>query len=110
MTLKDLDSERINRKYMDTCSSHGLQVYNSEFLGTYKVFLVENFATKTRDNPFNEARGAVDITEDVKHLTFQLSELNPIGIDTRLQGRPRKDFKFGSDDYIYFIANKKNEF
>lgn len=95
---------------MDTCSSHGLQVYNSEFLGTYKVFLVENFATKTRDNPFNEARGAVDITEDVKHLTFQLSELNPIGIDTRLQGRPRKDFKFGSDDYIYFIANKKNEF
>lgn len=95
---------------MDACSSHGLQVYNSEFLGTYKVFLVENFATKTRDNPFNEARGAVDITEDVKHLTFQLSELNPIGIDTRLQGRPRKDFKFGSDDYIYFIANKKNEF
>ena len=31
MTLKDLDSERINRKYMDACSSHGLQVYNSEF-------------------------------------------------------------------------------
>lgn len=88
----------------------GYKFITVNFLGTYKVFLVENFATKTRDNPFNEVRGAVDITEDVRHLTFQLSEMNPIGIDARLQGRPRKDFKFGSDDYIYFIANKKNEF
>lgn len=79
-------------------------------MGDYRAFIVENFATKTRDNPFNEVRGAVDITKDTKNLVFQMSELNPVGIEVRLQGRPRWDFKFGGDDYFWLISNRKNEY
>ena len=37
----------------------GYKFITVNFLGTYKVFMVENFATKTRDNPFNEVRSSV---------------------------------------------------
>lgn len=81
-----------------------------EFLDQINVYLVESFSPKTRDVYFNEVRGAQEITDFVTNMTFQFSQTNPISIEERIQGRPRKDFKFGHDNYMWLISNKKNEY
>lgn len=79
-----------------------------EFLGETKVYLVESFAPKTRDVYFNEVRGAQDVTDFVEHMTFQMSQLNPISFEERVQMRSKKDFKFGHDNYMWLISDKEN--
>lgn len=79
-----------------------------EFLGETKVYLVESFAPKTRDVYFNEVRGAQDVTDLIEHMAFQMSQLNPISFEERIQGRSKKDFKFGHDNYMWLISNKEN--
>ena len=84
------------------------QVLVVEFWGDVRAFLIDSFMTKTRDVYFNEARGAQDITDLALHLPFQLAELNPITLEDRVQGRSKKDFKFGHDNYVWMISNKQN--
>lgn len=79
-----------------------------EFLNKTKVYLVESFAPKTRDVYFNEVRGAQDVTDLIEHMTFQISQLNPISFEERIQGRSKKDFKFGHDNYMWLISDKEN--
>lgn len=79
-----------------------------EFLDKTKVYLVESFAPKTRDVYFNEVRGAQDVTDLIEHMAFQMSQLNPISFEERIQGRSKKDFKFGHDNYMWLISNKEN--
>lgn len=79
-----------------------------EFLDKTKVYLVESFAPKTRDVYFNEVRGAQDVTDLIEHMAFQISQLNPISFEERIQGRSKKDFKFGHDNYMWLISNKEN--
>lgn len=79
-----------------------------EFLGKTKIYLVESFAPKTRDVYFNEVRGAQDVTDLIEYMTFQMSQLNPISFEERIQGRSKKDFKFGHDNYIWLISDRKN--
>lgn len=92
-------------------------VYNTQkqilvisFLGETRAYIVESFSPKTRDVYFNEVRGAQEITDLAVHLTFQASTTNPVTLEDRIQGRSRKDFKFGHDDYIWMISNKENIF
>ncbi len=79
-----------------------------DFLGEMKVYLVESFAPKTRDVYFNEVRGAQDVTDFIEHMTFQMSQFNPISFEERIQGHSKKDFKFGHDNYMWLISNKEN--
>lgn len=79
-----------------------------EFLDKTKVYLVESFVPKTRDAYFNEVRGAQDVTDLIEHMAFQMSQLNPISFEERIQGRSKKDFKFGHDNYMWLISNKEN--
>lgn len=79
-----------------------------EFLGKTKVYLVESFVPKTRDVYFNEVRGAQDVTDLIEHMAFQMSQLNPISFEERIQGRSKKDFKFGHDNYMWLISDKEN--
>ena len=79
-----------------------------EFLDKTKVYLVESFAPKTRDVYFNEVRGAQDVTDLIEHMAFQMSQLNPISFEERIQGRSKKDFKFGHDNYMWLISDKEN--
>lgn len=79
-----------------------------EFLDKTKVYLVESFAPKTRDVYFNEVRGAQDVTDLIEHMAFQMSQLNPISFEERIQGRSKKDFKFGHDNYMWLISNNEN--
>lgn len=79
-----------------------------EFLDKTKVYLVESFTPKTRDVYFNEVRGAQDVTDLIEHMAFQMSQLNPISFEERIQGRSKKDFKFGHDNYMWLISNKEN--
>lgn len=81
-----------------------------DFLGKIKVYLVESFSPKTRDVYFNEVRGAQDVTDLVEHMVFQISQMNPISFEDRIQGRSKKDFKFGHDNYMWLISDKKNEY
>lgn len=81
-----------------------------DFLGKIKVYLVESFSPKTRDVYFNEVRGAQDVTDLVEHMVFQISQMNPISFEERIQGRSKKDFKFGHDNYMWLISDKKNEY
>ena len=92
-------------------------VYNTQkqilvisFLGEMRAYIVESFSPKTRDVYFNEVRGAQEITDLAVHLTFQASTTNPVTIVYRIQSRPKKDFKFGHDDYMWMISNKENIF
>lgn len=86
------------------------QVLVINFLGEIKAYLVESFSPKVRDVFFNEVRGAQDITDLASNMSFQMATLNPITIEDRIQGRSRKDFKFGHDNYMWMISNKKNEY
>lgn len=81
-----------------------------DFLGKIKVYLVESFSPKTRDVYFNEVRGAQDVTDLAEHMVFQISQMNPISFEERTQGRSKKDFKFGHDNYMWLISDKKNEY
>lgn len=81
-----------------------------DFLGQIKVYLVESFSPKTRDVYFNEVRGAQDVTDLAEHMVFQISQMNPISFEERIQGRSKKDFKFGHDNYMWLISDKKNEY
>lgn len=81
-----------------------------DFLGKIKVYLVESFSPKTRDVYFNEVRGAQDVTDLTEHMVFQISQMNPIPFEERIQGRSKKDFKFGHDNYMWLISDKKNEY
>lgn len=81
-----------------------------DFLGKIKVYLVESFSPKTRDVYFNEVRGAQDVTDLAEHMVFQISQINPISFEERIQGRSKKDFKFGHDNYMWLISDKKNEY
>lgn len=81
-----------------------------DFLGKIKVYLVESFSPKTRDVYFNEVRGAQDVTDFAEHMVFQISQMNPISFEERIQGRSKKDFKFGHDNYMWLISDKKNEY
>lgn len=81
-----------------------------DFLGKIKVYLVESFSPKTRDVYFNEVRGAQDVTDLAEHMVFQISQMNPISFVERIQGRSKKDFKFGHDNYMWLISDKKNEY
>lgn len=81
-----------------------------DFLGKIKVYLVESFSPKTRDVYFNEVRGAQDVTDLAEHMVFQISQMNPIFFEERIQGRSKKDFKFGHDNYMWLISDKKNEY
>lgn len=81
-----------------------------DFLGKIKVYLVESFSPKTRDVYFNEVRGAQDVTDLTEHMVFQISQMNPISFEERIQGRSKKDFKFGHDNYMWLISDKKNEY
>lgn len=81
-----------------------------DFLGRIKVYLVESFSPKTRDVYFNEVRGAQDVTDLAEHMVFQISQMNPISFEERIQGRSKKDFKFGHDNYMWLISDKKNEY
>lgn len=92
-------------------------VYNTQkqilvvsFLGEIRAYIVESFSPKTRDVYFNEVRGAQEITDFAVHLTFQASTANPATLEDRIQSRPKKDFKFGHDDYMWMISNKENIF
>lgn len=92
-------------------------VYNTQkqilvvsFLGETRAYIVESFSPKTRDVYFNEVRGAQEITDLAVHLTFQTSTANPVTLEDRIQSRPKKDFKFGHDDYMWMISNKENIF
>lgn len=92
-------------------------VYNTQkqilvvsFLGETRAYIVESFSPKTRDVYFNEVRGAQEITDLAVHLTFQVTTTNPVTLEDRIQGRPKKDFKFGHDDYMWMISNKENIF
>lgn len=86
------------------------QILVMEIFGDLKAYLVDSFSPKTRDVYFNEVRGAQDITDMALNLPFQLAELNPVTLNDRVQGRPKKDFKFGHDNYMWMISNKKNEY
>lgn len=86
------------------------QILAVDFFGEMKFFVVKSFSPKTRDLFFNEVRGAQDITDLIEHNQFQLSTLNPVSIEERLQSRPLQDFKFGHDNYIWFISQKQNTF
>lgn len=81
-----------------------------DFLGKIKVYLVESFSPKTRDVYFNEVRGAQDVTDLAEYMVFQISQMNPISFEERIQGRSKKDFKFGHDNYMWLISDKKNEY
>ena len=59
---------------------------------------------------FNEVRGAQDVTDLAEHMVFQISQMNPISFEERIQGRSKKDFKFGHDNYMWLISDKKNEY
>jgi hypothetical protein len=37
-----------------------------------------------------------------------MAELNPVTLEDRIQSRPKKDFKFGHENYIWMISNKEN--
>lgn len=86
------------------------QILIVKFMGETRGYLIDSFSPKTRDVYFNEVRGAQDITDFGVHLSFQISQLNPITLEDRIQSRPKKDFKFGHDDYMWLISNKKNEY
>jgi hypothetical protein len=84
------------------------QVLVMQFMGEMRAYVVESFSPKTRDVFFNEVRGAQEVTDLAVHLTFQASQTNPITLQDRIQGRSKKDFKFGHDNYIWLISNKEN--
>lgn len=84
------------------------QVIVIDFFGDLRAYIVESFLPKVRDVFFNEVRGAQDITDFSIHLPFQMAELNPITLEDRVQSRPKKDFKFGHENYIWMISNKEN--
>lgn len=86
------------------------QILVIESFRDIRVYVVESFSPKTRDVFFNEVRGAQDITDFAVNLPFQMAELNPVTLEDRIQSRPKKDFKFGSDNYLWMISNKKNEY
>lgn len=86
------------------------QVIVVDFFGDLRAYIVESFSPKVRDVFFNEVRGAQDITDFSIHLPFQMAELNPVTLEDRIQSRPKKDFKFGHENYIWMISNKKNEY
>lgn len=86
------------------------QIVVIDFFGDIRAYIVESFSPKVRDVFFNEVRGAQDITDFAVNLPFQMAQLNPVTLEDRLQSRPRKDFKFGSDNYLWMISNKKNEY
>lgn len=86
------------------------QVLVISFLGETRAYIVDSFSPKTRDVFFNEVRGAQEITDLAVHMTFQISTANPVTLEDRIQSRPRKDFKFGHDNYIWMISNRKNEY
>jgi hypothetical protein len=84
------------------------QVIVIDFFGDLRAYIVESFSPKVRDVFFNEVRGAQDITDFSIHLPFQMAELNPVTLEDRIQSRPKKDFKFGHENYIWMISNKEN--
>ena len=85
-----------------------VQILTVDFFGEIKCFIVDSFSPKTRDVYFNEARGAREVTDLIEHFTFQLTALNPVTLEDRIQGRPKRDFKFGHDNYMWFISQKEN--
>lgn len=103
-----------NNQFLESCwiivAKTEKQILLIQFLGEIKAYLVESFSPKTRDVYFNEVRGAQDITDLSLNLSFQTALLNPITLEDRIQSRPKKDFKFGHDDYMWLISNKKNEY
>ena len=70
------------------------QILIVKFMGETKGYLVDSFSPNTRDVYFNEVRGAQDINDFGVHLSFHISQLNPITLEDRIQSRPKKDFKF----------------
>lgn len=84
------------------------QVIVVDFFGDLRAYIVKSFSPKVRDVFFNEVRGAQDITDFSIHLPFQMAELNPVTLEDRIQSRPKKDFKFGHENYIWMISNKEN--
>lgn len=104
----------INKETIDNLwtivASTKKQILVVRFLGHINAYLVDSFSPKTRDVYFNEVRGAQDITDLIFNIPFQMAQLNPISFEERFQGKSRKDFKFGHDDYMWLISNKKNEY
>lgn len=95
----EMNEESIKNLWVIVEKTHK-QVLAMKFLGEFKAYVVSGFSTKTRDNPFNEAYNAIDITDISVNLPILPSELNPQSFEEKLRGRSVKNFKFGGDDYF----------
>lgn len=84
------------------------QVLVIDFLGNTSAYLIDSFSPKSRDSFFNEVFGAQDITDMSVNLPLNVAQLNSVTLEDKTQGRPKKDFKFGHDNYIWMISNRKN--
>lgn len=100
----EMNAERLKNLWEIVEKAHK-QVLVMNFLGEFKAYVVNGFATKTRDNPFNEAYNAIDITDLSINLPILPSELNSQSFDEKIRGRSVKDFKFGGDDYFWLIKS-----
>lgn len=105
----EMNEESINNLWVIVEKTHK-QVLAMKFLGEFKAYVVSGFSTKTRDNPFNEAYNAIDITDISVNLPILPSELNPQSFEEKLRGRSVKNFKFGGDDYFWLIKSGKTEY
>ena len=103
-------NQRVIENLWTLVAATNLQIIVLDFLGDTRAYLVDNFRSKTRDVYLNEIEGAQDITDIALNLPFQTPQLNATTLQERVQGRSKKSFRFGHDNYIWMVSNRKNEY
>lgn len=74
-----------------------------------KAFVVEDFKAKGRDFFQNEVFGSQDVTDLVIGIEMHSAMNNKISIESKIEGRPKRDFSFGHDNFLYLKLERERK-
>lgn len=77
-----------------------------DMMGTIEAYVVDNFKCKGRDFFQNEVIGAQEITDLVQGIEMH-SMNDKLSIESKLEGRPKRDFTFGHDNFLWLKMIQK---
>ena len=79
-----------------------------DVLGEHRVFLVNDVHLKTRECRYNEVRDAQDITTLVLNIGHNfVNGMTEQALLERTQSIHKEDFKFGTDNYLFYYSNSR---
>lgn len=106
---------KIERKFIDACwqlvQQQGKMVLVIELVeGDIRAYVVDNFKWKSRDIFQNEVIGGQEVTDLVEGIEMHAAMNNKISIESRIASKPKFDFAFGHDNFLWLKLTYENKY